>query len=129
MNKRTRVLVAEDNRLNVELLINILEYYGVDYTHVETGECALKAFEQARFDLVVMDRHLPGISGLEATESIRALEQNEGRERTPIIALTASAIAGDRQICLAAGMDDYVSKPFKMDSIRQMIDKWVNLVD
>jgi signal transduction histidine kinase/CheY-like chemotaxis protein len=106
------VLVAEDNPVNQLLVRRLLEKAGHAVTVVETGVGAIEAVAHARFDAVLMDVQMPGINGFDATSHIRATER-DGRRRLPIIALTAHAMQGDRERCLAAGMDGYVSKPIR----------------
>jgi two-component system sensor histidine kinase/response regulator len=106
-----RILVAEDNRVNQTLARRLLEKQGHTVTIASNGREAVKAFEEGGFDLILMDVQMPELDGMEATEAIRKLEV--GRSRTPIIALTAHAMASDRERCLAAGMDGFVSKPIQ----------------
>jgi CheY-like chemotaxis protein len=105
------VLVAEDSPVNQLLVRRLLEKAGHQVTIVETGVAAVDAVARGRFDAVLMDVQMPEMDGFDATSRIRASE-NGGR-RLPIIALTAHAIQGDRERCLAAGMDGYVSKPIR----------------
>jgi two-component system sensor histidine kinase/response regulator len=117
------VLVAEDNATNQKLLHALLELRGHKVTMVGNGREALDATGREAFDIVLMDVQMPEMGGLEATEAIRAREGDE-RTHVPIIALTAHAMAGDRERCLAAGMDDYVSKPLRPDELFAAIDRW-----
>ncbi|MDB5827697.1 MAG: fold family protein, partial [Variovorax sp.] len=106
------VLLAEDHAVNELLMRKLLGGMGCTFTVVRNGEEAVSAWQKQRFDLVLMDVQMPVMSGFDATAQIRAREAAmPGRQRTPIIALTANAMAGDRERCLAAGMDGYVSKP------------------
>ncbi len=105
------ILLAEDNRVNQTVARAILEKRGHRVTVVGDGEAALEALETDAFDLVLMDVQMPVMDGLEATRALRAREE-EGR-RTPVIALTAHAMSGDRDRCLEAGMDDYLTKPLR----------------
>jgi PAS domain S-box-containing protein len=118
--RKLRVLVAEDNLVNRKLVTRLLEKRGHEVRGVEDGRAALEAIESGghgRFDVVLMDLQMPFMSGLEATQAIRAHETTSGGH-VPIIALTAHAMAGDRERCLAAGMDAYLSKPI---DVNQMI--------
>ena len=115
-----RVLVAEDNRTNQKLIDALLTQRGHRVTLVSDGAQAIARAAEG-FDLILMDVQMPEVSGLEATMAIRAREQHTGR-RTPILALTASAMAGDREQCLQAGMDAYVAKPLRVDELFAAID-------
>ena len=116
-----RVLVAEDNIANQRLIARLLERLDVVATIVANGLEALAAVRTGAFDLVLMDCHMPGMDGFEATRAIRA----EGLD-LPIIALTANAMAGDREICLAAGMDDYLSKPIVLADLAATLRRWLS---
>jgi CheY-like chemotaxis protein/HPt (histidine-containing phosphotransfer) domain-containing protein len=107
-----RVLLAEDNVVNQRLALRILEKAGHSVRVAGTGKQALQALERDRFDVVLMDVQMPEMGGLEATAAIRQREKEEGGH-TPVIALTAHAMKGDRERCLAAGMDGYVAKPIR----------------
>jgi len=116
-----RVLVAEDNVINQRLVLRLLEKMGHSVTLVETGQGALDALEKSSFDLVLMDVHMPELDGFEATAAIRAREKSRGHH-IPIIATTAAAMPADREKCLAAGMDGYVSKPISQSALLQAIE-------
>jgi CheY-like chemotaxis protein len=102
--------VAEDNAINQVLIIRLLQKRGHVPTTVENGRQALEALERERFDLVLMDVQMPEMDGFSATREIRNAERQTGG-RIPIIALTANAMKGDEELCLAAGMDGYLAKP------------------
>jgi CheY-like chemotaxis protein len=90
------------------------------------GEAALKAFSEKPYDLILMDCQMPGMDGYEATARIRKLEASEpGRNATPIVALTAHALQGDREKCIAAGMDDYLTKPFNLEQLSAALHRWL----
>jgi CheY-like chemotaxis protein len=107
------ILLAEDNATNQRLATINLETWGHRVTVADNGEKAIAALAQDKFDLVLMDMQMPKMSGLEATAAIREQENRNGTPRVPIIAMTANAMAGDREICLDSGMDDYVTKPIR----------------
>jgi len=106
-----RILLVEDNPVNRLFAQRLLEKKGYPVTTAVDGEAALRAFEQASFDVILMDVQMPGTDGLEATRRIRERERASGANPTPIIAMTAHAMSGDREVCLEAGMNGYVSKP------------------
>ena len=114
------VLVAEDNVINQRYALGVLEKEGYSAVVVGTGREALAAMERESFDLVLMDVQMPDMDGFEATSSIRARERFTGT-RTPILAVTAHAMNGDRDKCLAAGMDAYVSKPIRKSELMAAI--------
>ncbi len=116
--RNARVLLAEDNPVNTELARAMLEPLVTEVVHAADGEQALSRATTERFDLILMDCQMPGLDGLEASRRIRSWEaQDAQRGHTPIVALTANALLGDREQCIAAGMDDYLSKPFKQDTL------------
>jgi CheY-like chemotaxis protein len=116
-----RVLVAEDNPTNQKLVSALLEQQGHTVAIVSNGRLAVERAAQEPFDLILMDVQMPEMSGLEAAAAIREAEQGTGRH-IPIVALTARAMASDREQCLAAGMDAYVSKPVRSDELLSAID-------
>jgi CheY-like chemotaxis protein len=113
-----RVLLAEDNRINQVLAIRLLRDKGCDVTLAGNGAEAVDRFESGTFDLVLMDVQMPEMSGLEATAAIR---RADGGRDVPIVAMTAHAMTGDRERCLAAGMDDYVSKPVSSGTLFEVM--------
>ncbi len=118
---RLRVLLVEDNPVNQQAASLLLGQWGHNVHTVGSGEEAISAMAGQEFDLVLMDLEMPGINGIEATAQIRQQEMDSGR-RTPIIAMTAHALDTDRGRCLAAGMDDYISKPFWPDQLRRVVE-------
>ena len=116
------ILLAEDNPVNQRLASRLLEKHGHRVTCAASGREVLAALDQERFDLILMDVQMPGMDGLEATAAIRRREKVTG-ERVPIIAMTARAMAGDRQECLAAGMDAYVSNPIHPGELEEAITR------
>ena len=121
--KPIRVLLAEDNRVNQKIALRMLQALGAAATLAEDGFQVLKALEQGPFDLILMDCQMPGMDGFAATMRIRERERQLGG-RIPIIAMTANALEGDREICLKAGMDDYVSKPVSRHSLWAALNRW-----
>jgi two-component system, sensor histidine kinase and response regulator len=117
-----RVLLAEDNAVNRKVASKLLERAGHTVVAVEDGGRAVKLLESERFDLVLMDVQMPEMDGFEATACIRAREQSTG-ERVPIIALTAHAMKGYREQCLAGGMDGHVSKPIQPAQLFALIQE------
>jgi two-component system, sensor histidine kinase and response regulator len=122
LRRRTRILVAEDNIVNQKLALRILEKLGFRADAVANGSQAVQAVETIPYDLVFMDVQMPEMDGLAATGVIREREKITGK-RLPIIALTAHALSGDRERFLAAGLDDYVAKPLKLDALVSAIDR------
>lgn len=108
-----KVLVVEDNLVNQRLALRLLQRRGCTITLADNGREGVSAWDQASFDVVLMDCNMPEMGGLEATRLIRSMEASQHRARTPIVALTASAMDSDREGCLVAGMDDYLSKPLR----------------
>ena len=119
-----RILLAEDNLVNQEVVRGLLGHLGAAVSVADNGELALEQFRQGRFDLVLMDCQMPVMDGFEAVRRMRAWEQDEpGRSPVPIVALTANALAGDREACLAAGMSDYLAKPITMASLARTLGR------
>lgn len=120
---KLRILLAEDNVVNQRVALGILAREGHAVEVAVNGAAALRALERQTFDLVLMDVQMPEMDGLEAAAAIREKE-SAGRPRTPIIAMTAHAMAGDRERCLAAGMDDYIAKPIRPRELLSLIAKY-----
>lgn len=118
---RLRILLAEDNLINQKLAVALLEKSGHQVSIVDNGIKALRALENQPFDLVLMDIQMPELDGLAATRQLRKREQ-VSRTHIPVIAMTAYAMKGDRENCLAAGMDQYLSKPIRGQDLEQAID-------
>jgi two-component system sensor histidine kinase/response regulator len=116
-----RILLAEDNAINRALAAAILEKRGHSLVHAANGREAVEAAAREAFDLIFMDVQMPEMDGFEATNRIRQSEKGSGRH-LPIVAMTAHAMTGDRERCLAAGMDDYISKPLKKEDILKILD-------
>ena len=118
------ILVAEDNPVNQTVAIRMLERCGYQTKVVNDGRAALEALSERSYAAVLMDVHMPRLDGYEATREIRRREQ--GARRTPIIAMTASSMQGDRDRCLAAGMDAYLSKPVRARALKDTLRQWVS---
>jgi two-component system, sensor histidine kinase and response regulator len=122
-----RILLAEDNPMNQAVASGMLELMGVEAQVVANGREAVDLWSAQAFDLVLVDCQMPVMDGYEATRAIRQLEkETHAAHRTPIVALTANAVAGDREACIAAGMDDYLSKPFKYSELEEMVRRWLS---
>ncbi|MCC6139480.1 MAG: PAS domain S-box protein [Nitrospira sp.] len=119
-----RVLLVEDNSVNREVSAGMLELIGYQVAVAENGRQALAASATEAFDLILMDCQMPVMDGFTATAAIRIREQDKNEPHVPIIALTANAMDGDRERCLAAGMDDYLSKPFSQQSLAGVLARW-----
>jgi CheY-like chemotaxis protein/HPt (histidine-containing phosphotransfer) domain-containing protein len=120
--KSLKVLVAEDNPVNRKLAASILQRAGHNAILVTNGKEAVDAMKRERFDVVLMDVQMPVMGGFEATRLIREHETTSGR-RTPIIAVTAHAMKGDREACFAAGMDGFAPKPIQSTKLLEMLDR------
>jgi CheY-like chemotaxis protein len=116
------ILIVEDDLVNRKVAHYILKRHGHQVTGVENGEEALKALENTLFDMVLMDVQMPVMDGFKATAAIREKEKKTGAH-IPIVAMTAHAMKGDRERCLKAGMDDYISKPLNPDLVIKKIDE------
>jgi CheY-like chemotaxis protein len=121
---RGRVLVAEDNPINRLVAVSLLQGLGYAVETVENGRQAVETVERERYDLVLMDLHMPELDGFAATAAMRAQEQGTGRH-LPIVALTADALAGDVEKSLAAGMDDHLTKPVTRERLAAVVERWV----
>ena len=111
-SKMVKILLAEDNEANQFLIKALTKTQDWDITVVDDGEKAIEQYKKDNYDLILMDVQMPVMNGYEATKIIREMENEKGI-RTPIIALTAFAMESDRDLCIEAGMDDYIAKPFK----------------
>jgi two-component system sensor histidine kinase/response regulator len=120
---RLRILLAEDNRVNQLLAVRLLEKRGHEVAVAGNGEEALEALDRRAFDLVLMDVQMPEMDGLQATAAIRKREVKSGKH-IPIIAMTAHAMAGDKERCLEAGMDDYITKPIRPEQLVDVLERY-----
>jgi CheY-like chemotaxis protein len=121
---RCRVLIADDDAMNRLVAVESLKYLECQPDAVSTGNEALEAVEAQDYDVVLMDVHMPDLTGIEATLELRRREAAAGRPRLPVIALTASATTKDQQACMDAGMDGVLTKPFRIEHLKQVIDQW-----
>ncbi len=121
---RLHILLAEDNPVNQTLAVRLLEKRGYSVTVAADGNAAVAAFQKEPFDLVLMDIQMPGMDGFEATAAIRKIEKETG-VHIPIAAMTAYALKGDQEKCLASGMDAYISKPIRTSELFGTIEKLV----
>jgi CheY-like chemotaxis protein len=120
-----KILLAEDNKVNQEVAVSMLSRQGYDVIIANNGEEVVKAVQNESFDLILMDVQMPLMNGYEATGIIRQMEKQTHR-RIPIIGLTANAMNGDREKCIDAGMDDYLSKPVNMKNLLTTVSKMQN---
>lgn len=120
-----RILVAEDNPVNQEVAVAMLELLGCQATVANDGREALAALAREHYDLVLMDYHMPEMDGFAATAELRRREAATHGARLPVIALTADVMSGFREQCLAAGMDDYLSKPFGRQQLMDVLERWL----
>jgi CheY-like chemotaxis protein len=117
------ILLAEDNTVNQKVAVRVLERRGHSVTLANNGAEAVTLWARETFDLILMDIQMPGMDGYEATTAIREVERTTGAH-IPIVAMTAHAMTGDRDRCLAAGMDDYISKPIHMEELLQKVEQF-----
>ncbi len=117
-------LVVDDNEINRRVAEKLLGKLGLQAASADSGESALERCQQQHFDVVFMDCQMPGMDGYRATEALRKQEHEQARARQLVIAMTANALKGDRERCLAAGMDDYLAKPVKLDVLAAMLERW-----
>ena len=122
-----KILLVEDNPVNREVAVGMLESLGCAIDAAENGLLAIEAMTITTYDAVLMDCQMPVMDGLTATGEIRRQEQTSGAARVPIIALTANAMEGDRERCLGAGMDDFLSKPFTQQQLATLLRRWLAL--
>ena len=131
---RARVLVVEDNRINQQICVALLRGFGCEAEVANNGLEGCEAAIKGDYDVVLMDCQMPEMDGFAASAAIRAHEarsngtrrDGEAELRVPIVALTANAMEGDREKCLAAGMDDYLSKPFNKEQLHSMLRRWTD---
>ena len=126
-SRSLRILLAEDNLINQKVACKQLESLGFSVQVVANGNEVLAAMDEQPFDVVLMDCQMPLLDGYAATQEIR---QREGQERhTIVIAMTASALAEDRDRCIAVGMDDFISKPVRREALKAVLERWEGTID
>ena len=118
-----RILLVEDNKVNQLVGSKVLENLGYSFTIANNGVEAVEAYRSGTYDAVLMDCQMPEMDGYEATASIRRIEGSA--RHTPIIAMTAAAMEGDRERCMAAGMDDFITKPVRLEAVSTVLERWV----
>ena len=119
-----RVLLVEDNPVNLEVARDMLLNLGCEVISCVNGRQALDALDASRFDLVLMDCQMPLMDGYQATRELRRRERQTGRKRIPVIAVTANALGSNKQAAQAAGMDDHLNKPYAMEDLRTLLERW-----
>ena len=120
-----RALVVDDNPINCEVMLRQLKVLGIPADSAADGFAGFSTWRGGGYDIVFADVHMPLMDGFTMTGEIRGIEAAESRKRTPIVAVTADAMAGEEERCKAAGMDDYLSKPVGLDGLRQVLKRWL----
>jgi CheY-like chemotaxis protein len=126
MTTSNQILLVEDRDSNRMVALLLLQKLGFQADVVCTGIEAVEAAVKRNYQVILMDVQMPEFDGFDATRAIREAEANTGRH-TPIIALTALAMDGDKERCLSAGMDDYISKPYNLQTLKETLSKWVTV--
>ncbi|WP_246615408.1 PAS domain-containing hybrid sensor histidine kinase/response regulator [Clostridium thailandense] len=124
LNNNKRILVVEDNEINMKIAGGMIKELGYEFLSAHNGKEALQVLQNEVVDIVFMDIQMPELNGYEATQMIRKMEINE-KGHIPIVAMTAYAMVGDRELCLDGGMDDYIAKPFSIDDLKNVIKKYL----
>jgi len=124
-----RLLVVDDHPVNREVLVRQLALLGLAADTAEDGNEALKAWARGRYAAVLADLHMPVMDGFDLTRQLRSAEAENGCARTPVVAVTANAMRGEEERCLAAGMDAYLAKPVAVDRLRATLERWLPIGD
>jgi CheY-like chemotaxis protein/HPt (histidine-containing phosphotransfer) domain-containing protein len=124
--QRVKILLAEDNPTNQEVALSLLAKFGYRADAVASGAEAIEALQKTAYDLVLMDVQMPEMDGISATRAIRKGPLGILNQKVPIIAMTAHALKGDREKCIEAGMDDYISKPIQIKELFAVLEKWLS---
>ena len=119
-----RVMVVDDDETNLLLATEVLRLFGAQTVAWSNSAAAFQAFQQESVDMIFLDVHMPGMGGLELADKIREVEQHTGRRRTPIVALTASAMPHELEACLQHGMDEVMTKPFVFSALKATLHRW-----
>lgn len=120
-----KALAVDDMKMNMMLIKKVLEKFGLDVTTADSGMATLEHVQKNSYDVIFMDCQMPEMDGFETTAQIRKIEHKKKRKRTPVIALTAGAMIGDKEKCISYDMDDYINKPFKESEIEEILKKWI----
>jgi two-component system, sensor histidine kinase len=123
------VLLVEDNIVNQTVTKGMLQRFGVTVDTASDGEQAFRLHAGQQYDVILMDCQMPTMDGFETTRRLRKKEEQEQARHTPIIALTANAMEGDRERCIAAGMDDYLAKPINREALVRCLQRWLHTPD
>jgi len=121
-----RVLVVDDDSTNLTLAIEVVRLHGAEPVACQDAETAIHRFTEGSWDIVFMDVRMPGMNGLQAAKAFRAIEAALGRQRVPIIALTAGVLPAERQQCIEHGMDDVLAKPYSVLNFGATLEHWVS---
>lgn len=126
-NYHKKILVIEDDTINQAIIKTMLTKLNLQVTIADNGKIGFEIFQQDSFNIIFMDIQMPEMDGLEATRLIRQHEQDHQiKQSTPIVAVTAHALQSEQEKCFDAGVDEFVSKPIKMDTIRHVLNKWLD---
>jgi len=121
---KKHILIVEDHPANIQVMTSFLQVLGHDYDVAENGLAALDKFAASHYDMILMDIQMRGMDGLETARRIRAIEREKAAVQTPIIATTGNATEDDYLICKRAGIDDCLSKPFKLEDLKNKLNSW-----